>query len=699
MVSSHDGGPAYGGTPSDAAVLAAIADLKARGLRVTLYPMLLMDIPADNAHGPAGLSVARADQLRAGAGNGWDGGWHGDAAAQVAAFVGGVDQLGLSAVCAALCGAWPRRRGRDALIIGSEMRGLTSVRGAGGSFPFVSALVDLAAEAQALAPGVKLTYAADWSRVSRLFSPKMRRGTSSFTLDPLWASSDIAAVGIDNYMPVADWRDGEDQPDAATWDGPHELDYLAAKIAGGEGFDWYYASDADRLAGERTPITDGAYGEPWVWRFKDIAGWWANAHHDRLGGVRAGGADGLGAGEEADLVHRARLRGGRQGGEPAQRVPRPQERRGRAAVFLDRRAGCADAAAGAAGASATLGERREPGVGGLWRADGGPARISLWTWDARPYPAFPALTDTWSDAANHATGHWLTGRLGGLASDELIAAVAADFGVEVAAAEAALPLVHGLAVEAVASARDALSPLLGATGLGVRDGVEGLELAAATARAAVAIAADDLVATDAAAALATAAGPVRGGGAAGAGLCRPLSDYLRGSVTAMRPEGGAVAGENTALVLDAAGARAAAERSLIAASAQRDTLELTLPPSFAALEVGDVIDVAGEADGPFEIAEIRDGLARRISARAMPPANPAVVLGDGPQRASATVVPGAVPLVVLAHLPPDPATPGQSRLAARGLGVALAGERRSATGVDRRAAGAAHARRPRWGNW
>ena len=51
MVSTHDGGPAYGGTPSDAAVLAAIADLKARGLGVTLYPIVLMDIPEGNPLG------------------------------------------------------------------------------------------------------------------------------------------------------------------------------------------------------------------------------------------------------------------------------------------------------------------------------------------------------------------------------------------------------------------------------------------------------------------------------------------------------------------------------------------------------------------------------------------------------------------------------------------------------------------------
>src|SRR5690606_17173974 len=48
VVSSHNGGPAYGGTPSDASVLAAIADLKARGIAVTLYPLVMMDIPSGN---------------------------------------------------------------------------------------------------------------------------------------------------------------------------------------------------------------------------------------------------------------------------------------------------------------------------------------------------------------------------------------------------------------------------------------------------------------------------------------------------------------------------------------------------------------------------------------------------------------------------------------------------------------------------
>jgi hypothetical protein len=40
--------PVYGGTPSDFAVVQAIQEMKARGLRVTFYPFILMDVPPGN---------------------------------------------------------------------------------------------------------------------------------------------------------------------------------------------------------------------------------------------------------------------------------------------------------------------------------------------------------------------------------------------------------------------------------------------------------------------------------------------------------------------------------------------------------------------------------------------------------------------------------------------------------------------------
>jgi hypothetical protein len=95
VVSESDGRPAYGGTPADASVIAAIQDLTARGFSVTFYPFIAMDVPAGNSlpnpYGgtgqppypwrgritcdPAPLEMGTVDQT-------------GDCATQVASFVG-----------------------------------------------------------------------------------------------------------------------------------------------------------------------------------------------------------------------------------------------------------------------------------------------------------------------------------------------------------------------------------------------------------------------------------------------------------------------------------------------------------------------------------------------------------------------------------------------------------------------------------
>ena len=46
------------------------------------------------------------------------------------------------------------------------------------------------------------------------------------------------------------------------------------------------------------------------------------------------------------------------------------------------------------------------------------AETAAWTWDARPYPAFPARSDVWTDADNWRLGHWLNGRLGSVSLGE-----------------------------------------------------------------------------------------------------------------------------------------------------------------------------------------------------------------------------------------------------------------------------------------
>jgi hypothetical protein len=90
-------------------------------------------------------------------------------------------------------------------------------------------------------------------------------------------------------MPLSDWRDGYEHADAvAGAPAIYDRAYLQGNIAGGEGIDWFYASAADRRGQVRTPITNGAAGKAWVFRYKDLRGWWENLHVKRPAGVEAG---------------------------------------------------------------------------------------------------------------------------------------------------------------------------------------------------------------------------------------------------------------------------------------------------------------------------------------------------------------------------------------------------------------------------
>ncbi len=112
-----------------------------------------------------------------------------------------------------------------------------------------------------------------------------------FHLDPFWADANVDFVAIDNYLPLSDWRDGNAHLDYADGRRITDRDYLDGNVEGGEHFDWFYADQAARDAQTRTPIADAdPANEPWVFRFKDVQGWWANAHHDRPGGVRSASA-------------------------------------------------------------------------------------------------------------------------------------------------------------------------------------------------------------------------------------------------------------------------------------------------------------------------------------------------------------------------------------------------------------------------
>jgi hypothetical protein len=90
--------------------------------------------------------------------------------------------------------------------------------------------------------------------------------------------------------------------------------------------------------------------------------------------------------------------------------------------------------------------------------------LHLWTWDARPYPVFPAATDVWSDGPNWQTGHWLTGRLGAAPLDALVGAILTDAEVTDAQAERLRESCDGYVIDRPMSPRAAIDPLAMAYG-------------------------------------------------------------------------------------------------------------------------------------------------------------------------------------------------------------------------------------------
>ncbi len=463
LVSQIDGLGAYGGTPSDTSLRDAILDLKARGLRVVLYPFVMMDVPAENTlpdpYGGVKQSVYP---------------WRGeitchpapgkpgtvdktvDARNQIDAFANRVSGsyrsfvMHYAQLCADLGGV-------DGFLLGSEMRGVTRIRDQNGNFPFVGELVDLAADIrQILGSGPVITYASDWSEYFG-YQPEDGSGDVIFNLDPLWASPDIDAIGIDNYMPLSDWRDAGD-PESAVHS-PHEPAYLQSSISGNEGFDWYYQSDEDRENGIRTPIADGQ-GEAWIYRYKDLLSWWENTHHNRYEGVRSA--------TSTPWVPQSKPFFFTEIGCPAVDKGANQPN-----VFHDPKSEQSALPYFSSGGRDDLIQRRfleahyaywsEPENNPVSPVYGGPmvsvGEIAPWSWDARPFPWFPLDTATWSDGDNWHGGHWLNGRLGSCPLDDLIAQVLADHGHAPAIIDVD-GYVDGFVIPAQASARATLEPLL-----------------------------------------------------------------------------------------------------------------------------------------------------------------------------------------------------------------------------------------------
>jgi hypothetical protein len=303
-----DGTFTYGGTPSDQSIVRCIQDLKARGLRVVFYPFILMDSTGEPWRG---LITYAPDISSA-------------ATAAVNAFLGSASTSQFSQNptdgTVGYSGApndWTYRRmilhyanlcvvagGVDLFVLGSELRGLESLRGpawtkagtvdGGGhavwDYPFVAGLVQLAADVRSIFDSAGftknlttwknlITYSPDWSVWNGYQHPGANGQWPH--LDSLFASANIDVISFDNYLPLSDWTLNGGGLDCVNWRQPapttwppstatmsglgltgfptiYSKPYLTGNIESGEQFNWFYTNGTNGAVG-LDPFGSGQY--------------------------------------------------------------------------------------------------------------------------------------------------------------------------------------------------------------------------------------------------------------------------------------------------------------------------------------------------------------------------------------------------------------------------------------------------------
>jgi len=654
-VSLVDGRPAFGSTPADAAILEGAAALQAKGLGVIWYPFIQMDVaPGNGLPDPYGAPEQAAFAWRGRITSTGDG--TAAAAADVEAFFNRPNGYRRFILHMARLAA--QAGGAAGFCIGSELRGLTWLRDGGGAYVTVARLRALAAEVRAiLGPGVKIGYAADWSEYFG-HQPGDGSGDVFFHLDPLWADENIDFVGIDDYMPLADWRDGVEHLDAAAGS-IHSLDYLRGNVEGGEGFEWFYASAADRAAQARTPITDGAHAEPWVFRYKDIRAWWSNPHHNRPGGVRDAAATAWVPQSKpiwfTEVGCPAVDKGANQPNvfidDKSSESAAPYFSDGRRDDFMQRRF-----------LEAKLGYWEDPAHNPISAVYGGrmidTARTAVWTADTRPWPEYPDRAALWADYSAYRAGHWV--RLGRAPLAETLRAWLARDGVSPADLELALAhgQVDGVATDRAMSFREFLTPWEAALRV---DAFETFGKLAFQSRAAApawgAVTPGDLVeAGDASPYTLTRSSIQDPPREAVIRFVDSGADWQTGAARATIQSGAedGLAEASLGLGMDLERADAIAGAWLRDVTESREGLEFTAPPSWADLEAGRpfLFTAPGQRPRAFMVESVTRGAARKVTARSF---DQVALRGGltGPDRPPVRVVNAAAapPLVAFMDLP------------------------------------------------
>ena len=210
----------YGGTMPDEEVLKFVNALKEQGKKVAFYPFLMVDNENKDWRGYITGSAEQVEMFYTN---------------QYQPFV--------------MHYAFLLRDKVDMFYIGSELEGLTVIKGEERNFPFVNNLCELAANVRSIVgEKVQISYAANWSEYLHCkggYRP----------LDTLWSDQNINFVGIDYYMPLTDIDTQQ-----------ITLESIKNGFTSSEGWDYFY-QDSTQI------IIDQDYN-----RWKNI-GYWQSSDH------------------------------------------------------------------------------------------------------------------------------------------------------------------------------------------------------------------------------------------------------------------------------------------------------------------------------------------------------------------------------------------------------------------------------------
>ncbi|MDY8109138.1 glycoside hydrolase TIM-barrel-like domain-containing protein [Fulvimarina sp. 2208YS6-2-32] len=249
-----------------------------------------------------------------------------------------------------------------------------------------------------------------------------------------------------------------------------------------------------------------------------------------------------------------------------------------------------------------------------------PGAIHLWTWDARPYPAFPQRSDLWTDGRNWRLGHWLNGRLANAPADALVAAILADHGIEAADTSGLDAVLDGYVIDGPRSVRDDIEAILSLVGgiAFVSDGeIRFRSLAQRVGMASIE-------------ALADGEGPLvemrrdetgENPDEIAIGYMDPDRAY-QPAVSAAATGDYRVPRKGIAsypAVLHRELADRCAARLLAETEGSSETIRFAVAPKLAQLEPGDVLSLPGRP-GRWLVTRIESGQTRRIEARSLAPA-------------------------------------------------------------------------------